>query len=170
MQIIYTQTRTDWKCSWKGMFRCWTLLSCDIVLKVKRFSFTGPLFDKFRDVVKRNDSQAAKGRKVDKWKAVRNSFFVIIFAQPASGIKVIQRQAAGSVIDPLLCDSLRKKKKRKKYCMQTAWSDERGHCFLELHLQEVRHQSAHKCFSVSYRSLCSPMRGTGTAACQLRHC
>lgn len=118
MQIIYTQTRTGWKCSWKGTFRCRTLLSCDIVLKVKRFSFTGPLFDKFRDVVKRNDSQAAKGRKVDKWKAVRNSFFVIIFAQPASGIKVIQRQAAGSVIDPPLCDCLRKKKVLYANCLK----------------------------------------------------
>lgn len=47
------------------------------------------------------------------------SLFLIIFAQPSSGIKVIQRQAAASVTDPLLCDSLVKKKKtdrkKKKY-------------------------------------------------------
>lgn len=57
-------------------------------------------------------------------------FFLIIFAQPSSGIKVIQRQAAASVTDPLLCDSLAKKKKeRKRNAVCKLLGDKRGHCF-----------------------------------------
>lgn len=89
----------------------------------------------------------------------QHSLFLIIFAQPSSGIKVIQRQAAASVTDPLLCDSLVKKKKtdtkKKKYWMQTAWSVKRGHCFWEL--REVCHQSAHGFLSVFFGFRCEAL-------------